>query len=285
MPTKVYLLGYPLTYSWSPAMHNAAFSSLKIDAIYELLPTAPTDLASVIHDLRSPSTLGANVTVPYKLDVIPYLTYIDASAQVLGAVNTIVNRNGSLWGYNTDVDGALQALLPFAPAHKVVTLYGAGGAARAALTALHHIQPRPAVINMVNRSAERLSSLLNLLGTLNLKCNLLALDSSEGANALEQAELVINCATDSSALRALSLQGAICDLNYGEKATPLREFAQSRGLKYADGVSMLLYQGAAAFKLWTGQEPPIQVMASALKDVGAGTMPISNACPGVSICT
>lgn len=269
MPAKVYLLGYPLTYSWSPAMHNAAFASLNIDAAYELRPTTPQALPSTLYNLRSPGTLGANVTVPHKLEVMPYLDYLDPSAELLGAVNTIVNRDGYLWGYNTDVDGALQALMQFQPAGKVVTLCGAGGAARAVLTAIHHLNPRPAAINIVNRSPGRLNSLVDLLATLNLDCNLLALDSAEGTRSLEQAELVINCATDSSALLSMPLQGSICDLNYGEKAAPLRELAQSRGLEYSDGVSMLLYQGAAAFRLWTGQEPPLNVMKGALRDVGA----------------
>lgn len=269
MTKSVYLLGYPLTYSWSPVMHNAAFASLNIDATYELLPTAPACLPSTINDLRNPSMLGANVTVPHKLEVMRCLDYLDPCTEMLGAVNTIVNRQGTLWGYNTDVDGALQAILPFEPAGKIVTLYGAGGAARAMLTALHRLRPSPAVINIVNRNPTRLDALPELLATLDLNCNLFSLGSHEGINALEQAELVINCATDSSALLSMPLQGSICDLNYGEKALPLRQVAQSRGLKHSDGVNMLLHQGAAALKLWTGQEPPLSVMIEALRGLGA----------------
>src|SRR5437660_8290803 len=123
------LIGNPVAHSLSPCMHNAAFTALSIDARYELWGTQPADLGERVASLRAPDCLGANITIPYKEDVLPWLDECNGRAARIGAVNTIVNRQGHLVGYNTDAPGFLRALRkstvpPFDPRGKRVVVLG-----------------------------------------------------------------------------------------------------------------------------------------------------------------
>ena len=166
---QVGLIGYPVAHSRSPQMHNAAFQALAIDARYELWETPPEQLEERITSLRSPEMLGANVTIPYKEQVVSLLDECDALATRIGAVNTIVNRDGRLVGYNTDAPGFIRALAecpghPFDSSGKQAVILGTGGAARAAAVAL--IEHGAASMSILGRNMARVDSLLNHLRTL-----------------------------------------------------------------------------------------------------------------------
>ena len=135
------LVGYPVSHSLSPQMHQAAFDALGIEAHYVLWETQPAMLAERIASLRSSEVLGANVTIPFKEDVVPFVDECDPLAMRIGAINTVVNQNGRLVGYNTDAPGFIQALAgfvspPFDAQGKRAAILGTGGAARAAAVAL-----------------------------------------------------------------------------------------------------------------------------------------------------
>ena len=163
---QVGLIGYPVAHSRSPQMHNAAFQALAIDARYELWETPPEQLEESIASLRSPDMLGANITIPYKEQVVSLLDECDALATRIGAVNTIVNRDGRLVGYNTDAPGFIRALAecpghPFDSSGKQAVILGTGGAARAAGVAL--IEHGAASMSILGRNMAHIDSLLNHL--------------------------------------------------------------------------------------------------------------------------
>jgi shikimate dehydrogenase len=166
---KVGLIGYPVAHSRSPQMHNAAFQTLAIDARYELWETPQHQLEERIASLRSPDMLGANVTIPYKEQVVGLIDECDALATHIGAVNTIVNRNGRLVGYNTDAPGFIRALAecpghPFDSQGKKTVILGTGGAARAAAVAL--IEHGAASVSILGRNTDRVDALLDHLHAL-----------------------------------------------------------------------------------------------------------------------
>jgi shikimate dehydrogenase len=254
-------------------MHNAAFKELGLEARYEALDVLPEALALVMVMLRGREVYGANVTIPHKRAVIPYLDEVDAAARRIGAVNTIVNRGGKLTGHNTDAAGFLRALREdggFEPEGKKVVMLGAGGSARAVAYAL--LAAKVASLGVFNRTlerAERLASDFETLGPLAV------LTGAELEPAVTSADLLVNTTSvgmahdgrdpDVSPLPSglLPRRGMVCDLIYRPARTRLLREAQAAGLKVQDGLPMLVYQGALAFSLWTGQEVPVEGMAGA----------------------
>src|SRR6202140_4132097 len=160
------LIGFPVAHSRSPQMHNAAFREMGFGAEYALWETPPGTLEKRVASLRAPAMLGANVTIPYKEDVVPKLDECDVLAGRIGAVNTIVHRNGKLVGYNTDAPGMLRALAecpgsPFDARDKETVILGTGGAARAAAVAL--LDQRAKSVCIIGRDAARIEALLHHL--------------------------------------------------------------------------------------------------------------------------
>lgn len=270
---RAFLLAHPAGHSLSPVMHNAAFKELGLEARYEALDVLPEALALVMVMLRGREVYGANVTIPHKRAVIPYLDEVDAAARRIGAVNTIVNRGGKLTGHNTDAAGFLRALREdggFEPEGKKVVMLGAGGSARAVAYAL--LAAKVASLGVFNRTlerAERLASDFETLGPLAV------LTGAELEPAVTSADLLVNTTSvgmahdgrdpDVSPLPSglLPRRGMVCDLIYRPARTRLLREAQAAGLKVQDGLPMLVYQGALAFSLWTGQEAPVEGMAGA----------------------
>ncbi len=270
---RAFLLAHPAGHSLSPVMHNAAFKELGLEARYEALDVLPEALALVMVMLRGREVYGANVTIPHKRAVIPYLDEVDDAARRIGAVNTIVNRGGKLTGHNTDAAGFLRALREdggFEPEGKKVVMLGAGGSARAVAYAL--LAAKVASLGVFNRTlerAERLASDFETLGPLAV------LTGAELEPAVTSADLLVNTTSvgmahdgrdpDVSPLPSglLPRRGMVCDLIYRPARTRLLREAQAAGLKVQDGLPMLVYQGALAFSLWTGQEAPVEGMAGA----------------------
>ena len=275
---QVGLIGYPVAHSRSPQMHNAAFRELNFDAVYALWETPPGMLAQRVASLRAPDMPGANVTIPYKEDVVPLLDECDTLATRIGAVNTIVNRDGKLVGYNTDAPGLVRALAecpgsPFDARGKEIVILGTGGAARAAAVAMLDAGAR--FISILGRDWARIDALLHHLHSSAAKKFMHgALFGSAATNeSLKRSDLVVNATSvglivsngppliDVNLLRVGSL---VMDMVFNAGLTPLLQAAQAHGCFVMDGLSMLLYQGTLAFELWTGKDAPVEVMRNAL---------------------
>jgi len=283
---RIGVIGFPLKQSLSPAFQQAALDHLGIDARYEAWETPAERLAEVVKELRVPDCFGANVTIPYKEAVIPLLDNVDELSQQVGAVNTIVNRDGELHGYNTDVSGFLQALKEdagFDPARRRALVLGAGGAARAVVLAL--IRQGATAVTIINRTYARSTALVDDLSPYG-STSLHALPHAYAslAAALLGCHLLVNCTsvgmTGMADVKASPLppdlipsNALVFDLVYSPPQTKLMAAAKKRGAQVLGGLPMLVYQGAASFEMWTGQAAPLDVMRkSALKALRLATV-------------
>jgi shikimate dehydrogenase len=266
--------------SLSPVFQQAAIDALGLDLVYEAWPTAADGLSTRVTTLRAPSAVGANVTIPHKEAIIPLLDEVDVLTAKVGAVNTIVNRDGTLAGHNTDVEGFLRALRDeggMDPAGKRALVAGAGGAARAVVVAL--LDAGAASVTVINRTYTRASSLVESLSEHAGDAELSALPDiyPSWVSASNRCDLLVNCTPAGSLsaegdddsgipfdiLRAVML---VYDLVYIPSETPLLAAARGRGARVLGGLPMLIYQGAASFRLWTGQDAPVDVMFSAVRE-------------------
>lgn len=272
------LIGYPVAHSLSPQMQEAGFAALGIAARYELWETPASELEARVNSLRSPDFLGANVTIPHKEAVLPWLDECDAQAARIGAVNTIVNRQGRLVGYNTDAPGFLRALQEragpgFDLRGKQAVLLGSGGAARGAAVAL--LDSHVASLSILGRTGARIEALLSNLrqyaGQSILRGALLG--TSDAAQILSRGDVLVNTtsvglkAGDQTALINVELLPSfalVMDMIFNPPLTPLLRAASERGCMTLNGLSMLLYQGTLALELWTNQRAPVEVMRAAL---------------------
>jgi len=266
----VRLIGYPVEHSKSPLMHNAAFQSLGLDFVYVLLSVKAPDLKEAVTGLRASNVAGANVTIPYKEEVIKYLDEITPEAVFIGAVNTIHNREGKLMGYNTDGQGFITSLLTDGKIKlegQRVFLIGAGGAGKAVAVKLAERGVERLVIT--DKIGERTESLVSRLQENIPDCPVYAVatDSKEFAEAISESTLLINatpvgmnegdpCVIDPDYLHKDIF---IYDVVYNRE-TPLVGEARKRGIKALGGIGMLIHQGAASFEIWTGQKAPVEVM-------------------------
>jgi shikimate dehydrogenase len=271
---KAYLLAHPAGHSLSPAMHNAAFKYLSIDGCYEAVDAAPKHLAELVQGLRESGAYGANVTIPHKLAVMPLMDKLSKAAKTIGAVNTIVNQDGELIGHNTDAAGFLQGLEDERVylRKKVAVMLGAGGAARAVAYAL--LNSGVAKLWIYNRTPEKAAELVKEFAKVGSAA---ILREDELPFIIRQAEILVNTtsvgmehngvAPDESPLPdgLLPKQGFVCDIVYRPTKTKLLHDSREANLKIQNGLPMLVYQGAEAFRLWTGQEAPAHVMMEAAK--------------------
>ncbi len=277
MTQLIALLGHPVRHSISPVFQQAALDACGIDARYEAWDVSPVDLRSAAERLRGGDLLGANVTIPHKAAMIALIDRPDPSAEHLGAVNTVVNRGGLLEGSNTDVVGVrntlLNAMAPVDGEH--VVLLGAGGAARAVVMAL--VSLGASALTVANRTPAH-GDPLRSLGEESLPVEICQLDESsmELRAALSQASLVIHStplgmrhgpAEGRSPLPGSAFRpGQVAfDLVYNPERTPFLVEAERGGARALGGLSMLVHQGAASFRLWTGIEPPLEVMFEAAR--------------------
>jgi shikimate dehydrogenase len=271
------VIGYPLKASLSPVFQQAAFDHLGIDVIYEAWPTPPDGLQTRISGLRAPSVVGANVTIPHKQAVIPMMDELDPLVGRIGAVNTIVNRDGKLHAHNTDGAGFLKGLTEragFDAAGARAIIAGAGGSARAVAVAL--TDGGAASVTVINRTYVRAVELVESLRALAVSTDFTALPdifpSWQGASL--GCNLLINCTSAGSAGSGAESECAVpvdvihpgmlvYDLIYRPAETVLIREARARGAAVLGGLPMLVYQGAASFELWTGRTAPVDVMFAA----------------------
>ena len=276
MTARVGLIGHPVAHSISAAFQQAAFDALDIDARYDAWDLSPDELEAFVDGLRDADTLGCNVTIPYKEAAARYVDRLHQTARFVGAINTIANESGVLVGYNTDVAGFQTALkgTGFDPAGKTGTIWGAGGAARAIAWAL--IWRGIESLTIVNRTAVRAGRLRHDLSAASADIPLRAYgaDQPEAAQALVDADLVVQCT--SVGMHGGSTEGQIpfevgslkpgttvVDLVANPVESALVRAAHAQGHQAIGGLPMLVYQGAAAFEIWTQQRPPIDVMLAA----------------------
>jgi shikimate dehydrogenase len=273
------IIGWPVEHSRSPAMHNAAFRAKGIDAVYVRFPVHPERVGDAVRGLKALGVRGANVTVPHKEAVIPFLDDISRDARAMGAVNTIVLEREQLIGHNTDAPGLARSLeeanVPLDGARVVVL--GAGGAARAAVVGLAQRGASHVVIAARRREQSTLLS-QQLAGSCSCPLEAMAMDRESLGEAFREATLVVQStsatlatAPDAAAFAAslpfdvLRRDSTVVDLVYKPRETAVLARAKGLGVRTVDGLGMLLHQGALAFELWTHLHAPLPVMLSVLE--------------------
>ena len=275
MNSSLGIIGFPIGHSISPLFQQAALDHLGIDASYQAWEVKPEEVGEFVAGLREPGVLGINVTVPHKEAVIPYLDEVDQWATTAGAVNTIVNREGRLTGYNTDGLGFLRALLEvngFAPQGRRALVLGAGGAARGVVLAL--VRDGVGHLTVANRTLSRAERLVQIAQDGGVSALAIPLAGSALDGEAASADLIVNCTTlgmahgpDEQATplsrRQIPPTALVNDLVYNPKETPLLRLAAQAGAQVLGGIHMLVYQGAASFEMWTGQPAPVPVMLEA----------------------
>lgn len=257
--------------SKSPAMHTSVLKHLGIDGVYVPFRVGPEQLAGAVAGILALNIAGANVTVPYKESVIPYLDDISGEASEIGAVNTIVPEGGRLIGHNTDAKGFLDAVRDggLEIGGKSALVFGAGGAAKAVVIAL--TRAGAARVFVAGRSEEKLNRLAEHLRATPITMKSLV-------NRPVSADLVVNATSVSSVSESpemgnfvarLDAPGCrlVVDLNYGRDTNFWRDFATSRGADFMDGLPMLAHQARRSFELWTGESVDPSLFIEALREV------------------
>jgi shikimate dehydrogenase len=272
------LLGEPVAHSLSPALHNAAFNAAGVDAHYEARLVAGDELADAVRRLRVAECLGANVTAPHKTAVLTLVDELSPVARVLGAVNTIVNQDGWLVGYNTDAAGLARwmRLANIEPAGRPGLVLGAGGAARAAVWALADLGATAVVV--LNRTVERAQDLVTLLQPRLRSADLLWGNLAEAAEPARTPWRVIINATSLGHHGAApevhpscySRDSVAIELAYNPPVTGFMLGARTVGARAENGLGMLLHQAALAFERWTGMPAPLDAYEAVVRERVAG---------------
>lgn len=269
------LLGSPVSHSISPMMHNEAFKQLDLDYIYLAFDITVEQLPSVVEGFRSINVRGYNLTMPHKNAMYSLCDSLSPAAEIIGAVNTVVNDNGHLTGYTTDGTGYMRALKE--DGHditgKKMTLLGAGGAAtsifvQAALDGVSEIS----IFSRRSPFWERAEKIIDVL-TERTNCKIKLYDYSDPnvlKREISESAILTNgtsvgmapnidqsLITDNSVFRSDLI---VSDVIYNPRETLLLKQAKEAGCKTQNGLYMLLYQGAEAFKLWTGQDMPVEIV-------------------------
>ncbi len=247
------IFGNPVRHSKSPAIHNAWFKHYSINAAY--LAFEVNDISNAITAMKTLNIQGASVTLPFKESVMDCLDHIDENALQIGAVNTIINKNGKLSGFNTDFKAAIKPLKPFGIKNKKVCIIGAGGAAQAVAYGIKINRGNLVIINRSIKKGEKTA--------LKYGAKFICMDEINQINDFE-ADIIINTTSigmypdvkDSPfPSNLLNSKMVVMDIIYNPLETLLLREAKNRGCITIDGLSMFMYQGAAQFKLWTGITP------------------------------
>ena len=264
--TQIYgVFGNPVRHSKSPVIHNFAFQYYHINAVY--LAFEPDKVAKSLEAVRTLNIQGASITLPFKQSVIEYIDCIDEDAEAIGAVNTIVNKEGMLHGFNTDYRAAVEPLKSFGIQGKKVCIIGAGGAAQAVAYGIFKEKGRMVVVNRNEKRGETLAEKYKAdFYSLSDKDSLLKIQPDILINTTPVG-MSPNISDLSFPLDYLSPETLVMDIIYTPLKTRLLHEAQLKGCIIIDGLTMFLNQGAHQFRLWTGISPDIELMRKAmLKD-------------------
>ena len=265
----------PIKHSISPFIHNSAFEATNTNGVYLAWEVDAAELAETVANIRRYQMYGINLSMPYKEQVLPYLDQLSAEACLIGAVNTVVNREGTLIGYNTDGKGFFKSLPSFKISRKRLVLLGAGGAAKAILA--QAILDGVSQISVFVRSSSMektrpyLEKIQNATG---FRVDLFALeDVQDLQDSITQADLLVNATSvgmDGTSQPiptsiVLPEKLMVADVIYQPFETPFLKWARNQGNQSINGLGMLLYQAAEAFELWTGKEMPTDQIWELLK--------------------
>jgi shikimate dehydrogenase len=263
--TKINMvIGDPVEHSLSPQIHNAGYNALHIDDqfVYVACHVDVKNIENFVQGIKAMGINGVSCTIPHKIAIMPYLDQIENIARKIGAVNTIVNENGKLYGYNTDWLGVLLPIEKLIDLqNKTVAIIGAGGAARAACYA---VTSKGAQLTIYNRTHEKAKELAKEFAG-----DAYALEQIEN---IETADIIINTtplglkeqSETPVSKKYISSKQIVFDAVYGMQETQLIKDAKEQGAKTISGIEMLLHQGFAQFKLFTGYDAPVDTMIKAL---------------------
>ena len=265
----------PIKHSISPFIHNSAFEATNTNGVYLAWEIDATELAETVANIRRYKMYGINLSMPYKEQVIPYLDQLSEEACLIGAVNTVVNREGTLIGYNTDGKGFFKSLPSFKISKKRLVLLGAGGAAKAILAQaiLDGVSQISVFVrsSSIEKTRPYLEKIQNATG---FRVDLFALeDVQDLQDSITQADLLVNATSvgmDGSSQPiptsiVLPEKLMVADVIYQPFETPFLKWARNQGNQSINGLGMLLYQAAEAFELWTGKEMPTNQIWELLK--------------------
>ena len=263
------VIGDPIDHSLSPNIHSAVFRELDLDCSYIAYRIPKGELKEGIEGLKKINIDGFNITIPHKVEMMKYLDKIDESCSLIGAVNTVVNKEGTLKGYNTDMDGFLE---PFKKrelniGNSRVLLLGAGGAARAIVAGL--AKEKAKSITVANRTLENANSLAEFAKKIGLGCNTMKIEDVGGS--AKDYDIIVNATSvglknESSpvSLEGISEKTVAYDIIYMPMNTDFVKQAKDKGATVIFGYEMLLGQAVRAFEIWHGMEAPYNVMKKAL---------------------
>ena len=260
------VIGFPVRHSLSPVMHNAAYRALGLDRVYVAFEVPPGSGREAIEAMRALGIDGLNVTMPHKSDVAAAVDRLTPAAQVLGAVNTVTRgpRRDELIGDNTDGAGFIDTLRideGFEPAGRRCVVVGAGGAGRAVIRAL--AEAGAAAITVVNRTPDRAASAAALAGAAGRVG--VAADAADSDLIVNATPLGTRGGDEGLPVDPVTLGPGqlVVDLVYHPAVTPLVDAARARGAAATNGLGMLIHQAAHAIRIWTGEDPPLEVMSAA----------------------
>ncbi len=263
------IIGDPIEHTMSPVMHNAAFKNKGVDYVYLAFRVKKEELGKAIEGMRALNISGLNITIPHKVAVMPFLDELDHLADKIGAINTVVNDNGVLKGYNTDATGFLQALRErgIEPKGKSVVILGASGASRAISFILAE---RGSSLVILNRTWDKAKVCADRISeTFQREVTALKLDRENLAAALNKADILVNATSvgmspniDETPVTSDLLKPSLVvfDIVYNPIKTRLQREAETVGATIISGLDMLVWQGALAFEKWTGLKAPVELM-------------------------
>ena len=278
------IIGYPLSHTLSPSMHNFIYQKLGIDVEYKKWEISPNNLKSHIEKINNENFIGANITVPYKEKIVPLLDEVRNEAKFTGAVNTIVKNNNKLIGYNTDVYG-IEQTLDIKLKNDVINnavIFGAGGAAKAAFFVL--LQRGLNNLTIVNRTKSNALKMISKFNNVNCDQTIITLnEKSQIKSACLSADLIINTTIlgmkgsgyeDISPIDStfIDSNSVIFDMVYNPTKTPLIKIALERNANIIEGLNMLVYQAIKSIELWTGIRPSFDDMHSKCKEILEGKL-------------
>jgi len=278
------VVGDPVEHSLSPQIHNTAFSAVGADMVYTAFHVKKGDLERALEGVRALGIRGLSVTIPHKVDIIPFLDEIDPDAMSTGSVNTVVNSSGILTGYSTDGPGAVRALQSskVSLGAKNILVLGSGGAARAISFALLAIEPAPriTILGIEFDELERLASDLNIMEAriksrqkVEVQCG--KLTDASLSSAMSEADILVHSTpvgmsphVDRSLVPPglLRPDQVVFDVVYTPRETRLIRDAKNTGAKTVSGLGMFVNQAAIQFELWTGKKAPLDVMTRAVEE-------------------
>ncbi len=261
------IIGHPIKHSLSPMMHNFCFQKQKLNYVYLPFDVPTSNLKGALKALNMLGIRGLNVTLPHKEKIMQFMDHISEEASIVGAVNTIVSEGNQLFGYNTDINGIVETLLPYKDnlVKSIVTIIGAGGAARGVIFSLirHFKVDR---INIINRTEERSEAIKDYFKD---KMHFDAIYSyelmaKENTEVYQSSNLIINTTsiglspnvndTPTDIAESFNSSQIIFDLIYNPIKTKFLQIAESQNATILDGLKMFVTQGAKSFELWTGSE-------------------------------